>query len=121
MTEKRLLIVDDIAEMAEVVGVIAEDMGYDVEIVTHANDFMQRIDKYDPTVIMLDIVMPDIDGFELVKWLRERGCGAKIIVASAGNLDYAKLARSLGAGRGLDISVVEKPFQVDKLQDALAA
>ena len=45
---------------------------------------------------------------------------AKIIVASTANLNYAKLARSLGRGRGLDISVVEKPFQVDKLQAALA-
>ena len=120
MTEKRLLVVDDVAEMGEVVGVIAEGLGYDVQIVTHANEFMQRIDSYDPTTIMLDIVMPDIDGFELVKWLRERGCSAKIIVASTANLDYAKLARSLGKGRGLDISVVEKPFQVDKLQAALA-
>lgn len=120
MTEKRLLIVDDVSAMGEVVGVIAEGLGYDAQIVTHANEFKQRIDSYDPTTIMLDIVMPDINGLELVKWLRERGCSAKIIVASTTNLNYAKLARSLGKGRGLDISVVEKPSQVDKLQAALA-
>lgn len=120
MTEKRLLVVDDVAEMGKVVGIVAEGLGYDVEIVTHAKAFMERIDGFDPTTIVLDIVMPDIDGFELVKWLRERGCAAKIIVASADNLDYAKLARSLGRGRGLDISVVEKPYEVEKLQAALA-
>ena len=120
MTEKRLLVVDDVPEMGEVVGVVALGLGYDVEIIHHASDFMNRIDGYDPTTIVLDIVMPDIDGFELVKWLRDRGCGAKIIVASTGNLDYAKLARSLGRGRGLDISVVEKPYEVEKQQEALA-
>ena len=82
---------------------------------------MNRIDGYDPTTIVLDIVMPDIDGFELVKWLRDRGCSTKIIVASTGNLDYAKLASSLGRGRGLDISVVEKPYEVEKQQEALAS
>ena len=120
MAEKRLLVVDDVPEMGEVVGVVAEGLGYDVEIVHHASDFINRIDGCDPTTIVLDIVMPDIDGFELVKWLRDRGCGAKIIVASTGNLDYAKLARSLGRDRGLGISVVEKPYEVEKLQEALA-
>ena len=120
MTENRLLVVDDVPEMGEVVGVVALGLGYDVEIIHHASDFMNRIDGYDPTTIVLDIVMPDIDGFELVKWLRDRGCDAKIIVASTGNLDYAKLARSLGRGRGLDISVVEKPYEVEKQQEALA-
>ncbi|NKB60261.1 MAG: response regulator [Alphaproteobacteria bacterium] len=119
MADKRLLIVDDVEEMGEYVRFTAEEMGYDVKVVTEAREFMRIIDGYDPTAVVVDIVMPDIDGLELIKWLRERGCKAKVIVASAVNEDYAKLARSLGKGRGLDISMVKKPFQINELYTAL--
>lgn len=120
MTERRLLVVDDIAELGEVVRTVGKNLGYDVRLSTHGKGFMQAVDDFDPTTVMIDIVMPDIDGFQLVKWLRDRGCKAKVIVASTGNLNYAKLARALGRGRGLDISVLPKPYEVDALYAALA-
>ena len=121
MAEKRrLLVVDDVPEMGEFVGTVASDIGYDVKVVTGAEDFMHDFERFEPTTVMIDIVMPDFDGFQLVKWLRERRCDAKVIVASHGNLNYAKLARALGRGRGLDISVVEKPFQMNELKAALS-
>ncbi len=120
MTDRRLLVVDDIVELGEMVRTVGRTLGYDVRLSTHGTGFMQAVDEFDPTTVMIDIVMPDIDGFHLVKWLRDRGCSAKIIVASAGNLNYAKLARALGRGRGLDISVLPKPYEIDELYAALA-
>lgn len=119
MEKRRLLIVDDVPEMGEFVGTVASEIGYDVEVVTGAVDFMRFFERFNPTTVVIDIVMPDFDGFDLIKWLRERDCDAKVIVASNGNLNYAKLARALGRGRGLDISVIEKPFQMDELRTAL--
>lgn len=116
---KRLLVVDDQPIMAAYVRTVGEQAGYEVKTVTQAEDFMNVIDDFDPTAAVVDIVMPDIDGLELIKWLRTRGCSARIIVASADNMDYAKLGRALGRGRGLDISVVEKPFQFEELYAAL--
>ena len=92
--------------LGDMVALVASDMGYEAKAVTHAQEFMDTIDSFKPDTVVIDIVMPEIDGFQIVKWLRDRGCSAKVVVASTANLNYAKLARSLGKGRGLDISVV---------------
>lgn len=120
MTDRRLLVVDDVEELGDMVALVASDMGYEAKAVTHAQEFMDTMDVFKPDTVVIDIVMPDIDGFEVVKWLRDRGCKAKVVVASTANLNYAKLAKSLGNGRGLDISVVEKPYKINELITALA-
>lgn len=120
MTDRRLLVVDDVEELGDMVALVASDMGYEAKAVTHAQEFMDTMDVFKPDTVVIDIVMPDIDGFEVVKWLRDRGCKAKVVVASTANLNYAKLAKSLGKGRGLDISVVEKPYKINELITALA-
>ncbi|NKB56610.1 MAG: response regulator [Alphaproteobacteria bacterium] len=119
MSDRRLLVVDDVVELGEAVRTIGGNLGYDVRHSTNGKDFKQAMDDFNPTTVMIDIVLPDIDGFQLVKWLRERGCGAKILVSAMNNLNYAKLARSLGKGRGLDISALPKPYQDDELYEAL--
>lgn len=120
MADKRLLIVDDLPELGEVVGRVAGNMGYDVRITTHADEFKRDFDSFDPTTVVLDIVMPDIDGIELIDWLIERDCSAKILVASAYNPSYARMAETLGAAKGLEITFIEKPFRIAELRSSLS-
>lgn len=118
---KRLLIVDDQPALGEIVRRTAEGLDYEVVVTTHAEEFMAEYESFDPTAIVLDIVMPDIDGIELVGWLVERKCGAHILVASGYNKRYAKMAETLGAAKGLEIKFLEKPFRITELRDALAS
>lgn len=120
MTEKRLLIVDDEPDMSEVVRRVAEDLGYEVQVAVDGREFMRTFDSFNPTVVVLDIVMPGMDGIELVKWLHTRGCSARIFVASAFNLEYAKMAEMLGEAEGLDVKLLKKPFQIAALRAALS-
>lgn len=120
MSEKRLLVVDDVPELGHLVGAVATGLGYEVKVVTSAQEFMACIDDFNPTTLVLDIVMPEMDGLQLIKWLRDRGCDAKVFVASADNLNYATLGRNLGRSRGLNISVIPKPFDNDELVEALS-
>lgn len=120
MPDKRLLIVDDLPELGEVVSRVACNLGYDVHVTTHGEDFKRDYDAFDPTAVVLDIVMPDIDGIELIDWLIERGCDAKILVASAYNPSYARMAETLGSAKGLEISFIEKPFRIAELRETLA-
>ncbi len=120
MTNRRLLIVDDLPALGEVVSRVAENLGYEVRVTTHANDFKRDFESFDPTMVVLDIVMPDIDGIELIGWLIERDCTARVLVASAFNPNYARMAETLGSAKGLEISVIEKPFRIAELRTALA-
>ena len=121
MAANRLLIVDDQPALGEIVRRTAEGLDYEVMVTTHADQFMAEYENFDPTTIDLDIVMPDIDGIELVAWLVERKCGARILVASGYNNRYAKMAETLGAAKGLEIMFLEKPFRINELRDALVS
>ncbi len=120
MDVRRLLVVDDRPEMGEMVRRVASGLGYDVQVTTHANEFMEIFDVFDPSVVVLDIVMPDIDGIELVKWLYERGSRVRVFVTTAFNPRYAEMAETLGEAKGLDVSLIKKPFRVAELREALA-
>ncbi|NKB60474.1 MAG: response regulator [Alphaproteobacteria bacterium] len=120
MTDKRLLMVDDEPALGEIVRFVAEDLGYDVQITTHGKEFMQAFESFEPTTIIVDIVMPNIDGIELIHWLHGHDCDAKILVTSGSSEAYARMARNLGDARGLDISVIEKPFRTATLRALLA-
>lgn len=119
MSKKRLLIVDDVPELGEVVSRVAGNMGYEVRVTTHAKDFKRDFESFNPTTVVLDIVMPDVDGIELIDWLIERDCSAKILVASAYNPNYARMAKTLGAAKGLEIAFIEKPFRIAELRTSL--
>jgi DNA-binding response OmpR family regulator len=119
MSDKRLLIVDDQPALGEIVRRTAAGLGYDVKVTTHAEEFMAVFDDFNPTAIVLDIVMPDIDGIELVAWLLDRGCDARILVASGYNKRYAKMAETLGVAKGLEIGFLEKPYRIAELREAL--
>ena len=116
---QRLLVVDDEPDFGAYVGDVARGLGYDVEITTNADAFMQVYDKFDPSIIVLDVVMPEIDGIELLQWLSEKECTAKIIIVTGYNPNYASMAKTLGGGQGLNTLNVSKPIGVQDLRELL--
>ena len=66
MTERRLLVVDDDPDFGDFVRQVAEGSGYQVTVTTGGQEFMEVYDDVDPTAIVLDMVMPEIEGTELV-------------------------------------------------------
>ncbi len=120
MIDMRLLVVDDEPDFGEFVREVAEDLGYEVRVTTRGNDFKLLYEAFNPTVILLDIVMPEIDGTELVFWLAERHCTAEIIVATGYNPSYVAVASAIGQGKGLgSVTTLTKPIPIAKLRAAL--
>ncbi len=75
---------------------------------------------FDPTVIVLDVVMAEVDGMELVQWLAERRSEVHLIVVTGYNPKYSELARKLGEARGLrSVTNLAKPVALSKLRAAL--
>ncbi len=120
MPAKRLLVMDDEADFCEIVRITATSLGYDVTVLTDPNEFKATCGCLKPDIIVLDMVMPNIDGVELLRWLGEQESGAKIIVITGYNPLYAELAEKLGAQYGLgQIQTLTKPVRVDDLRAAL--
>ena len=117
--DKRLLIVDDEPRLAEVVRRAASALGYDARATFSGEEFVTVFDEFRPTVVFLDMVMPDIDGYDLVTWLRDRKYTDRILVASGHDEQYARQAEQFGSDCGLDVTFLHKPFRVDDLQKAI--
>ena len=100
--------------------VVAEKLGFDVEVTTRGRDFKEVYNRFEPTVVVLDMVMPEMDGIELIEWLGSVRCTARIIIISGYTPIYAKLAVTLGEAKGLlSISRLAKPVSLAALTAAL--
>jgi DNA-binding NtrC family response regulator len=121
MTHKRLLIVDDEPRFAAFVERVAQRLGYDVEVTQHGREFKQAYSRLTPDVVVIDMVMPDIDGNELVLWLVDQDCAADILIITGYHPDYAVNARLLAEFKGLkSVQTLSKPIDVGRLREALA-
>ena len=120
MPDRRLLVCDDEADFAEFVRAVAEPMGYEVRIVTRSVDFSGAYEAFDPSVVLIDMVMPDMDGNEILRWLSDKGTAARILIATGFNPEYATMARTIGEANGLlQVSTIAKPVGVEALRNAL--
>ena len=116
MTKPLILIIDDELDMAEFVGEIAESRGFDVLISTSAIKFQQMYKSKQPSVIVMDIVMPDMDGIELIGWLADNSSTTPIILMSGYNPFYLEMTEKLGKRKSCNIvGTLIKPFTSEEL------
>ena len=121
MIEKRLLVIDDEPEIGEFVRKVATGLGYEVRVTTDGRAFQDAYHELRPTTIVMDMVMPEMDGNELVLWLMEQHYDANLIIITGYNPDYAKDARLLAEFKGLrSVITLIKPIRLDKLREVLS-
>lgn len=119
---KRLLSVDDDAQILAIIRTVAIELGFEIEALLDSSRFMTAYVRMKPDIITLDIVMPDIDGIELIRWLSDVGCGASVILLSGGSPLYVRAGQRLAEAKGsLRMSILSKPFSLADLRSALTA
>ncbi|HLF58748.1 MAG TPA: response regulator [Alphaproteobacteria bacterium] len=122
MAEKRLLVIDDERDIGEFIRTVAEEMGYEVMVTSAADEFQAAYASFHPTHIMLDIVMPDIDGIELLRYLASSGCQSRVLVMSGYSEKYLDSAQKLSDAYGLrNIDRLTKPIRLAKLREVLSS
>lgn len=116
----QLIVVDDEPSVGTLVRRTAEAAGYEVRTATSAKGFETLRAEKDPDVIVLDVVMPDTDGIELLGRLAAEGSTSRVILLS-GYPDYLPVAARIARGSGLTVvGQLLKPFRVAALQELLA-
>ena len=120
MTANRILIVDDEPDFLIVVRRVAERLGYEAETMTNGRLFKEAYIRFDPSVIILDMIMPEVEGIELVEYLASVECRAQIVVISGFTPIYATTAVIIGEAKGLlSISRLAKPVSLATLTATL--
>ncbi len=107
----RLLVLDDDQAIGRTIGWIAESTGFSVRICTRPQAFFEAVDRWQPTHIAIDLVMPDMDGMEAMRLLAERRCTAHIIITSGVGGRVLDSARRTAIAQGLRrVDALAKPF-----------
>jgi EAL domain-containing protein (putative c-di-GMP-specific phosphodiesterase class I)/FixJ family two-component response regulator len=116
---QRILILDDNQEIGKLVSRSANHLGIECVAAADAAGFFLALTP-DVTLILLDLVMPEIDGVEILRMLGEQRCRAGIVVMSGVGKRIIESAESLAATLGLSIvDHLEKPFSIAQLEETL--
>ena len=108
-----VLLVDDDERVRELVRVDLEFEGYTVREAGSAEEGMTAIEEAKPELILLDVMMPHVDGWEMLRHVQERhGVGAIPVIMFSGQVDAAAAAE---AGRQGATSFIGKPFDPQQL------
>ena len=111
MNNVRLLILDDDAKIGRAIQDIAESTGAQARFLTETKAFFRAVDEWCPTHIATDLVMPEMDGVEVLVRLAQRKSDAQIIITSGLDSRVLDAARRTANEHGLNIAgVLSKPF-----------
>jgi DNA-binding response OmpR family regulator len=116
MNSKRILIVDDEAKIVEVVQSYLENNGYTVYKAFNGREVLEKFDKFNPSLIILDLMLPDITGEEICKTIRKKS-RVPIIMLTA-KIDEENILEGLDIGAD---DYVTKPFSPRQLMARVTA
>ena len=113
----RVLVVDDEAPITELLSTALRYMGYEVSTARTGSAALEAASRTPPDLVVLDVMLPDIDGFEVCRRLRADGDFVPVIFLTARD---AEDDRVTGFIRGGD-DYVTKPFSLEELTLRIAA
>jgi len=95
---------------------VGGDRGFEVKTISNPEKVSELLANFKPDFIMLDLMMPGIDGVELLRLLAEHVKEAKLCLISGSDIRVLNSARRLGSAHGLDvIAALEKPITLSVL------
>lgn len=116
----RVLIVDDEEDIATVVAEVARIVGFSPEILTDSRRFESIYQAGEFDTIVLDLVMPELDGIEVLRQLAKMGARARIVLMSGFDGATLYTANQLATAHGLTVvNSISKPFRLEEIKTAL--
>jgi DNA-binding NtrC family response regulator len=107
----RILVADDEEVMRDVLSTLLSSESYKVDLAKNGSQALEMIRDRDYGVVLLDLMMPDIDGFQVLQELkREENSPVALILTAFASIDKAVRATKLGA-----FDFITKPFKNDEL------
>jgi two-component system OmpR family response regulator len=111
VSEARVLVVDDEDSITDLVATALRYVGFEVAIASTGRQALERAASFRPELVVLDVMLPDLDGFEVVRRLRSDGLRVPIVFLTARDATEDKVA---GLTIGGD-DYVTKPFSLEEL------
>jgi CheY-like chemotaxis protein len=124
MGKKKILLLDDSTITLEMEKAVLEDRGYEVAVAANLLEFQSELDRFQPEVILTDLMMPDISGKDIVRVLKQDFHTERIpiiLFSSKPDDELAEIAEQAGADGYLSKShgIEKLGDMVDELVDSI--
>jgi two-component system response regulator AtoC len=111
----KILVIDDDSSIAESLDLYLTEEGYTVYTAATGTDGLNAFVKHAPDLVILDIRLPDIDGFTVLEDLREEDENVKVVMITA----YHDMDSTIKAMKGGAFDYIHKPINVEELDMAI--
>jgi len=108
----QLLVVDDLPDNSFLIQAILEEEGYQIEVEDNGKSALARIERTPPDLVLLDVMMPEMDGYEVTRRIRQNQDLPFIPILLITAYDQPSLVKGLDIGAD---DFVRKPVEVDEL------
>lgn len=105
-----ILVVDDEPQILNLISEVLEDAGYHVEVAGDGREALDRMAQINPHLILLDLMMPRMDGYTFRKMLGEQARQVPPVVVVSADRNVAQKVANLGIN-----GYLPKPFDLDDL------
>ena len=105
VTKQKILIVDDDENIAELISLYLTKECFDTKMVYNGEDALSAFDTYQPNLILLDLMLPGIDGYQVCREIRAKSAAPIIMLSAKGEVFDKVLGLELGAD-----DYIMKPF-----------
>ena len=109
--KSRVLVVDDEENITFLLDSALRHFGFEVKVAANGRDALREVERFNPDVMLLDVMLPDLDGFEIVRRLRTDGHKVPVLFLTARDAVDDKV-------RGLTLGgddYVTKPFSLEEV------
>lgn len=106
----KVLIVDDDKNICEVIKMYLESYGYGTKVCNDGKSAEDGFKAYNPDLVLLDVMLPNIDGMDVLKWIRKENSTPVIMLTAKGETFDKVLGLELGAD-----DYIVKPFEPKEL------
>ena len=107
---KKIMIVDDEADLRQMLRLMLDKQGYEAEVARDGEDFLEKIEQFRPDLVTLDVMMPGLTTEEILDKLREKSDGTKIVLLTAAR--HSEEEKSHLKDKGNVVDYVTKPFDI---------
>ena len=117
---KKLLVIDDQTGITQVVEMIARQLGLETQSLNSSGQATETFIAFKPDILMLDMIMPEKDGIDVLNEILLTGIPVKVVLTSGFSESYLRLAE--GVARFHDnpnVSILRKPFRREELLNLL--
>jgi len=116
-TGHRILVVEDESAIGQAIAIALGYEGFEVQTVENGRAALLAVETFRPALVLLDVMLPDLDGFEVTRRLRDRGDDVPVVFLTARDATDDKVS---GLRLGAD-DYVTKPFSLDELVERVRA